>query len=165
MYYSLYCAFCILCSGVMCYFLQRFDISEDSKLYKYRPKPNNILLKLKIFKNNKRFNYFLLIPYLLSWFVFISVFFLYCLYWLGVPYIQEILSSVILNLVLCIFLISIMLYIGIIQIIIERFESVAGCTDKESQKIAQEEIRRALKKSKTKKQRETKSGKKTHEQS
>lgn len=88
-YYSLTLASCILLMGIMCYFLQRFDINEDSKLYKYRPKPNHILLKLKIFKDNKRFNYFLLIPYLLSWFVFISVFFLYCLYWLGVPYIRK----------------------------------------------------------------------------
>lgn len=146
MYYPLFFVIAILYFGVVCYFFQKYDINEDSKLYKYRPKPNNILLKLKIFRNNKRFNYFLLIPYLLSWFVFISVFFLYCLYWFGVPYIQKILSSVILKLGLCIVLIIIMIYIAIIQQIIGSFNSAAWCKDKGSQKKAKDEIRSVLKK-------------------
>lgn len=54
----------------------------------------------------------------------------------------------------------IIIYMAVIQQIIGHKNLAAWCKDKESQKIAQEEIRRALKKSKTKKQRETKSRKK-----
>lgn len=152
MYYSLIAAGCILLMGFLCFFCQRADITEENKLYKYRPNANSVLLRLKLFKNNKRFNYFLLVPYISSWTIFIIIFFLYFLYWVGVPYIQEIISSVILVGTLLGVWIIVSIYTAIIQqVIINMNESAKINNDKDSQKIAENKIRNVIKESNTQK--------------
>ena len=119
MYGSLIIATAILLVGVMCYFLQKYEINETNVLYKYRPSKNNILIKLHLFKYNKRFNYFLLIPYLISWFIFIAIFMLYIVYWLGVKKLDILFLGQILNTSLALFLVLLFIYTVLIQHIIE----------------------------------------------
>jgi hypothetical protein len=153
MYYSLILVVGIFLWGFACFFLQP-DIKKNNKLYKYRPKSNSLLLRLKLFKDNERFNYFLLIPYILSWVIFIVIFCLYCLYWFGVPYMQDILYSTIFLAVLLGIYFMYMLYIAVMkQVIINLSSSVSSTIskkDEQSRKIAEDEIKRALKDSKTK---------------
>ena len=47
------------------YYSHRYTIRNSSTFNKYRLSPNNILIRLKLFKYNNDFNYFLLIPYLM----------------------------------------------------------------------------------------------------
>lgn len=119
MYGSLMIATAVLLVGVMCYFLQKYEINETNVLYKYRPSKNNILIKLHLFKYNKRFNYFLLIPYLISWFIFIAIFTLYLVYWLGVKKLEMLFLGQLLNTILAIFLVLLFIYTVFIQYIIE----------------------------------------------
>lgn len=119
MYGSLMIATAILLVGVMCYFLQKYEINETNVLYKYRPSKNNILIKLHLFKYNKRFNYFLLIPYLISWFIFIAIFMLYIVYWLGVKRLEMLFLGQILNTSLSIFVVVLFIYTVFIQHIIK----------------------------------------------
>jgi hypothetical protein len=153
MYGPLVLAAGIFLWGFVGFFLQP-DITKRNKLYKYRPKSNSLLLRLKLFKDNKRFNYFLLIPYIVSWVIFIVIFCLYCLYWFGVPYMQDILDSTIFLAVLLGIYFMYMLYIAVMkQVIINLSSSVSSTMskkDEQSQKMVEDEIKRSLKASKTK---------------
>ena len=135
----------VLMYGIICYFLQKFDITENNKLYRYRPKESNLLIKWKIFKYNLRFNYFLLIPYLFAWVLFIVILILYCVYWCGVSQLKNVLSSKIFIGSMGGIILLMMLYIGIIQVIISR-NYINEKKDKEAKKIEKDEIKRALKK-------------------
>ena len=75
--------------GMCIYYFHRYDIGDSSKLNKYRLSPNNILIKLKLFKYNNNFNYFLLIPYLIAWNLFFIVFILYIIYWCGIKNLES----------------------------------------------------------------------------
>ena len=106
--------FCVL-MGWACYRLEKYIIGEDSKLNKYRASPNSILIKLKLFKYDWRFNYLLLIPYLISITVFLLILLLYILYWIGISQIGYVLWSVWFNILLIFLTLLIMVYAGSIQ--------------------------------------------------
>ena len=83
-YFPLFNAIFSVVCGAIVYYCQRAPISNNSKLNKYKLSKTNILIKLKLFKYDNRFNYFLLIPYLFSWLVFFVIVVLYIIYWCGV---------------------------------------------------------------------------------
>ena len=70
------------------YHFHRYEIGDSSKLNKYRLSPNHILIKLRLFKYNNNFNYFLLIPYLIAWILFFIIFILYIIYWCGIKILE-----------------------------------------------------------------------------
>ena len=70
--------------GVIWYYIQTYEIHKDSKLFKYRPSKDNILIRLKLFKYDWKFNYLLLIPYLISLVIFVCVLIIYMLYLFGI---------------------------------------------------------------------------------
>lgn len=120
-YAILCCAVQILIFGALCFYCMKYDISKDSKLHKYRPSKNSILLRWKLFKDDKRFNYFLIIPYLIAWNIFIVVFIIYVLWWCGISYIENILS---LNpLIYCFagIMLAFMIYLAIIEQVIDYY--------------------------------------------
>ena len=63
-YSPLWLAICIVVAGWMIYYSQKYRIGDASTMNKYKLSPTHILIKLKLFKYDNRFNYFLLIPYL-----------------------------------------------------------------------------------------------------
>ena len=75
------------------YFKLKRPITDYSKLNKYKLSKNNILIKLKLFKYDNRFNYLLLIPYLTTWGIFFVSLILYIIYWCGVSALVIILGS------------------------------------------------------------------------
>ena len=78
-------AILLVLSGAMLYYVHRYGgLSEKSILNKYKPSKNNFLIKLKLFKYDNNFNYFLLVPYLMAWIILFLVFVLYILYWCGI---------------------------------------------------------------------------------
>ena len=83
-YFPLFNAIFSVVCGAIVYYVQRVPISTNSKLNKYKLSPKSILIKLKLFKYDNRFNYFLLIPYLFSWLLFFVVLILYIVYWCGI---------------------------------------------------------------------------------
>ena len=118
-YSSLLLAASLLLTGYICYFLQKFEIGETNKLYRFRPSKNNLLIKLRIFKYDWRFNYFLLIPYLFSWGIFLTVFILYILYWTKINTMKDLFLSYWFNFTLAAFIILMMIYIAVIQVVID----------------------------------------------
>ena len=113
----------ILYLGIICYYMQKYEINEDSKLFKYRPNENNILIKLKLFKYDWRFNYLLLIPYLIAWGIFIIIFVLYFLYWVGVKGLINLFSLYWCHIVLLIVMFLMVIYIAVIKEIINFYNS------------------------------------------
>ena len=79
--------------GALIYYLPKYEITDYNSINKYKISKNNILIKLKLFKYDNRFNYFLLIPYLLTWIIFFVVFILYVLYWYGLSAVGNIFVS------------------------------------------------------------------------
>lgn len=138
----------ILVYGLVCYYVQKYEINEDSKLFKYRPSKNNILIKLKLFKYDWKFNYLLLIPYLISWIIFITILILYILYWIGIEYLINLFSLEIFHTLLFIFIFLMIIYICIIQQIINVYNGKANNFTKEDKKILKE-IMKENKKDKT----------------
>ena len=92
-YSPLWLAICIVVAGWMIYYSQKYRIGDASTMNKYKLSPTHILIKLKLFKYDNRFNYFLLIPYLVSWGLFLLIFVLYILYWLGVAQLKIFLGN------------------------------------------------------------------------
>ena len=86
-------AILIFSAGVGCYFNRKHTITEENKLYIYRPSDYNILLKCKLFKNDLNFNYFSLIPFILSILISISLFTVTLLSIVGINALQFILFS------------------------------------------------------------------------
>ena len=137
-YYSLGAAMVLLVYGWMCYYLQKYEIYEGNKLFKCRPSIDNVLIRLKLFKYDWRFNYFLLIPYLLAWTVFLATIVMYCFYWCGIKELEVILlQKWFLLIIVCLFL-AVMIYIGVIQIIINLYNGKAKRFSKEEKKILKE---------------------------
>ena len=149
-YYPLIATVILLIYGVACYYLQRNEIKRDNKMFRCRPSSKNILIKLKFFKYDWRFNYFLLIPYLLAWTIFFLIISLYFLYWFGIKEIQIILlQNWLLSIIMVLWLIMI-IYICIIQQIINVYNGKANNFTKEDEKILKE-IMKENKKDKTNK--------------
>lgn len=115
MYFVLFFAVGNIAMGVCIYYVQRNEIGKNNLLYKYRPKNNSILLRLKLFKDDVRFNYFCLIPYILSWNIFFLVFIAYIIFWSGVKKIGDILSNKITIFVFMGILLLFALYLAIIE--------------------------------------------------
>ena len=75
----------LVVSGVVVYYIHRYGGIPDNSFYnKYKPSKNNILIRLKLFKYDNNFNYFLLIPYLVAWGLFFGIVVLYIICWCGV---------------------------------------------------------------------------------
>ena len=84
-YFPLALSLLLVVVGAMVYYNHRYgDIPDNSFYNKYKPSKNNFLVRLKLFKYDNNFNYFLLIPYLFSWLVFFVIVVLYIIYWCGV---------------------------------------------------------------------------------
>lgn len=84
---SIFFVFC----GVIVYYVHRYGGIPDNSFYnRYKPTKNSILIRLKLFKYNNNFNYFLLIPYLFAWNVFFVVLILYIIYWCGITELSKI---------------------------------------------------------------------------
>ncbi|MBE7067973.1 MAG: hypothetical protein E7381_01585 [Clostridiales bacterium] len=114
-YSPLWLAICIVVAGWMIYYSQKYRIGDASTMNKYKLSPTHILIKLKLFKYDNRFNYFLLIPYLVSWGLFLLIFVLYILYWLGVAQLKIFLGNKFFILSLMGLLLLYMLYMGGMQ--------------------------------------------------
>lgn len=114
-YSPLWLAICIVVAGWMIYYSQKYRIGDASTMNKYKLSPTHILIKLKLFKYDNRFNYFLLIPYLVSWGLFLLIFVLYILYWLGVAQLKIFLGNKFFILSLIGLLLLYMLYMGGMQ--------------------------------------------------
>ena len=114
-YSPLWLAICIVVAGWMIYYSQKYRIGDASTMNKYKLSPTHILIKLKLFKYDNRFNYFLLIPYLVSWGLFLLIFVLYILYWLGVAQLKIFLENKFFILSLMGLLLLYMLYMGGMQ--------------------------------------------------
>ena len=82
-YFPLYWAIILVGLGIMLYYFHQYEIRESSSINKYRLSPNSILIKMKLFKYDKNFNWLLLIPYLIVWNLFFVVLILYIIYWCG----------------------------------------------------------------------------------
>lgn len=84
-YFPLALSLLLVVAGAIVYYVHRYGgISDNSFYNKYRPSKNNFLIRLKLFKYDNNFNYFLLIPYLFSWLIFFVVVVLYIIYWCGI---------------------------------------------------------------------------------
>ena len=114
-YSPLWLAICIVVAGWMIYYSQKYKIGDTSTMNKYKLSQTHILIKLKLFKYDNRFNYFLLIPYLVSWGLFLLIFVLYILYWLGVAQLKIFLGNKFFILSLMGLLLLYMLYMGGMQ--------------------------------------------------
>lgn len=141
MYTPLVFAVIILYLGILCYYLQKYEIDENSKLFKYRPNKNNILIKLKLFKYDWRFNYFLLIPYLISWLVFIITLILYMLYWIGVKCLIDLFLMYWFHRALVILILLMEIYIATLQTIINFYNEKAYSLTKEEKKLLKQIMR------------------------
>lgn len=76
---------CLVLAGVNLYYVRRYGgIPENSFFNKYKPSKDSILIRLKLFKYDNNFNYFLLVPYILVWNISLSIVFLYIIYWCGI---------------------------------------------------------------------------------
>ena len=75
----------VLFAGAIVYYVHRYGGIPDNSFYnKHKPSKNNFLIRLKLFKYDNNFNYFLLIPYLIAWNLFFVIVILYIIYWCGV---------------------------------------------------------------------------------
>lgn len=95
---------------------------------------DHILIRLKLFKYDNNFNYFLLVPYLIAWNLFFVILILYIIYWFGVTSMTAFFTNKWCILALLIVLLLYMGYGGIIQQVIlhsNRLEKPTFIMDKE----------------------------------
>ena len=144
-YIPLILAVLILLFGMICYHLLKYEINEDSKLYKYRPKSNNILIRLKLFKYNWKFNYFLLVPHLISWAIFLTVVVFYTVYWLGGGWLKSIFLLRWVQILIFCLLLLLYIYCAIIQQVINRYNDKAKKSNKDEEKLIKGIIKDAIK--------------------
>lgn len=147
-YFPLMFAGAIVLLGMACYHMIKYEINEDSKLFRYRPSRNNILIKLKLFKYDWKFNYLLLIPYLISWGVFFVIIVSYIVYWSGCKRLEKIFTLKGIHLTMFCLIILYELYIAIIQIIINKFNGKAKNYTKEEKELAKKILKDQIKKKK-----------------
>ncbi len=114
-YSPLWLVICIVIAGAMIYYSQKYKIDDASAMNKYKLSPKNILIKLKLFKYDNRFNYLLLIPYLVSVGAFLILFVLYVLYWLGVAELGNLIKAEFFIFSLISLLLLYMIYMAVIQ--------------------------------------------------
>ena len=80
----------ILFFGINIYYFHRYGDLKNNSIYdKYKLSPNNILIRLKLFKYNNNFNLILLIPYLITIGLFVVIFTLYIIYWCGLTVLED----------------------------------------------------------------------------
>ena len=97
------------------YYNHRYDIGTSSSMNKYRLPREHILIRLKLFKYNNNFNYFLLIPYLIAWNLFFMIFIFYSIYWCGVGILANFFASKYVIFAMIILMLLYMGYTGFIQ--------------------------------------------------
>lgn len=119
-YFPLLLAMCSVFCGAIVYYIQRVPISSNSKLNKYKLSPKNILIRLRLFKYDNRFNYFLLIPYLFSWLLFFVVLILYIIYWCGSAKLESFFLCMWVNLSMAFIPLGLMTYSAFIRELISR---------------------------------------------
>lgn len=117
-FFPLILAILLVVWGVDMYYNHRYDIADESTLNKYRLPKEHFLIKLKLFKYNNDFNYFLLVPYLMGWNIFFIILTLYILYWCGVTSLVNFFTSKWVLAILFLLYILYLLYFGIFQHII-----------------------------------------------
>ena len=93
-YLPLFLSVVLVGAGAVVYYIHRYGEIPDNSFYnKYKPSKNNILIKLKLFKYDNNFNYFLLIPYLVAWNLFFAIVVLYIVYWCGATELETLFMS------------------------------------------------------------------------
>ena len=117
-YFPLVCSIVTVACGAILYYIQRYEITNNNKFNRYKVPPNNILIKLKLFRYDNRFNYFLLIPYLIAWNLFFIILILYIIYWCGVVELEVFFVNKWVGLSLCILLVLYISYSGFIDALI-----------------------------------------------
>ena len=89
-YSPLFLAGFILFLGFNIYCVHKYGDLRNNSIYdKYKLSPNNILIRLKLFKYNNNFNLILLIPYFITIGLFVIILILYIIYWCGVTILEE----------------------------------------------------------------------------
>ena len=84
----------ILFWGINIYCIHRYGDLKNNSIYdKYKLSPNNILIRLKLFKYNNNFNLILLIPYLITIGLFVVILIFYIIYWCGVTFLEELFKN------------------------------------------------------------------------
>ena len=84
-YFPLGLSIMLVIAGAIVYYVHRYGGIPDNSFYtKFKLSKNNFLIRLKLFKYDNNFNWFLLIPYLIAWNLFFVVVILYIIYWCGV---------------------------------------------------------------------------------
>jgi len=139
-YYPLLGAVLLLSYGAMCYYLQKHEIQSNNKMFKHRPSSNHILIKLKLFKYDWKFNYWLLIPYLLAWNIFLGTICLYLFYWCGIKALETILLQKWFLLIIGVLCLIMMIYAPVIQAVIFRYNSITKKIGKDEKIILKKVI-------------------------
>ena len=103
--------------GAQLYYSPRYDIGNSHAFYKGKLSQKNILIKLKLFKYNDNCNWFLLVPYLLAWNLFIATFIVYIVYWCGVQQLAVFFTSKLVGVFLIGLVFSYFLYEGVLNMI------------------------------------------------
>ncbi len=114
-YAPLFIAVFLVFLGSLVYYVQGYEITDNNDFNKYKLSSKNILIKLKLFKYDNRFNYFLLIPYLITWNLFFIIFILYIIYWCGLTGLESFFASKWVNFPLCGLIFLIMMYDAFIR--------------------------------------------------
>lgn len=83
----------IVLSTSILYNAQKGIIKDASKFNKYKLSPNNILIKLRLFKYNNDTNWVLIIPYLIVFCISFLTIFLYWIYMCGALKLRSLLES------------------------------------------------------------------------
>lgn len=115
-YSPLVLAVFILVFGINIYCIHRYGDLRNNSIYdKYKLSPNNILIRLKLFKYNNNFNLILLIPYLITIGLFVVILILYVIYWCGATRLELFLGNRWLSVILLVVAIFFMAYSAIID--------------------------------------------------
>lgn len=133
-YCLLVCSILLVIVGASNYYHHKYSIDASSAMNKFKLSEDHILIRLKLFKYDNNFNYFLLVPYLIAWNLFFVILILYIIYWFGVTSMTAFFTNKWCILALLIVLLLYMGYGGIIQQVIlhsNRLEKPTFIMDKE----------------------------------
>lgn len=118
LYAPLTLAVLLVFMGFSNYYHHRYTIEDSSTLNKYKLAQDHILIRLKLFKYDNNFNYFLLVPYLIAWVLLFVALILYIIYWCGAVEMAFFFKNKVLLASLVVVLLLYMGYGGIIQQVI-----------------------------------------------
>lgn len=108
----------VLPFGLVNCFFNKYEIREDNRLYIYRPSQYCFLLKFKLFKDNNKFNYFLLAQLFISFIVFAVETIFFVLYLFKVEIAVYFIKSGILFAVSAVFCLADMIYTIVLEIVV-----------------------------------------------